>query len=79
MKDFKHIVVSKAMDADTIKYMSESDFLLMQKAINFLDISIEIFEQQNETINNIELALERTEYKLKAINLLLETIAKKED
>lgn len=54
MKELRDMVVSEIMKPDAIKYMSESEFLLMRKMINFLDVSIEVFEQQTNTLNAIE-------------------------
>ena len=64
MNELKNLLVEKLTTVDTIRYMSADELLLTQKTLDFIDLSVKVMEEQNRTINNIELVVERLELKL---------------
>ena len=64
MNELKNLIVEKLTTVDTIRYMSADELLLTQKTLDFIDLSVKVMEEQNRTINNIELVVERLELKL---------------
>ena len=59
MNELKNLLVEKLTTVDTIRYMSADELLLTQKTLDFIDLSVKVMEEQNRTINNIELVVER--------------------
>ena len=59
MDELKNLLVEKLTTVDTIRYMSADELLLTQKTLDFIDLSVKVMEEQNRTINNIELLVER--------------------
>ena len=78
MNELKKLMVEKMTDVDTIRYMSADELLLTQKMLNFVDLSVNLMREQYETINKIELMLERLERNSGFANKLLREM-KKED
>lgn len=78
MNELKKLMVEKMTDVDTIRYMSADELLLTQKMLNFVDLSVNLMREQYETINKIELMLERLERNSGFTNKLLREM-KKED
>lgn len=64
MNELKNLMVEKLTTVDTIRYMSADELLLTQKTLDFIDLSVKVMEEQNRTINNIELVVGRLELKL---------------
>ena len=64
MNELKNLLVEKLTTVDTIRYMSADELLLTQKTLDFIDLSVKVMEEQNRTINNIELVGGRLELKL---------------
>lgn len=64
MNELKNLMIEKLTTVDTIRYMSADELLLTQKTLDFIDLSMKVMEEQNRTINNIELVVGRLELKL---------------
>ena len=64
MNELKNLMIEKLTTVDTIRYMSADELLLTQKTLDFIDLSVKVMEEQNRTINNIELVVGRLELKL---------------
>lgn len=64
MNELKNLMIEKLTTVDTIRYMSADELLLTQKTLDFIDLSVKVMEEQNRTINNIELVVGQLELKL---------------
>ena len=66
--ELKQLVGKEVFDMDLLKYMSEKDFRLLQLSLKYVDLTMDMIEEWDETIAKIE----DVEYKLDKVLAKLE-------
>lgn len=73
--ELKQLVGKEVFDMDLLKYMSEKDFRLLQLSLKYVDLTMDMIEEWDETIAKIE----DVEYKLDKVLAKLENSVDKKE
>ena len=73
--ELKQLVGKEVFDMDLLKYMSEKDFRFLQLSLKYVDLTMDMIEEWDETIAKIK----DVEYKLDRVLAKLENSVDKKE